>query len=56
MIIRLDFYPKYMECRETLGDPIQFKSGFFTEAVCLKAVLLQKAKTKQEKERINEKS
>lgn len=55
LIIRLDFYPKYMECRETLGDPIQFKSGFFTEAVCLKAVLLQKAKTIQEKERINRK-
>lgn len=55
LILRSDFYPKYIECRKPLGDPIHFKSAFFTEDVCMKAILLNNAKTIQEKEEINRK-
>ena len=55
LILRSDFYPKYMECQKPLGDPIQFKSAYFTEDVCMKAILLNNVKTIQEKESINRK-
>ena len=56
LILRSDFYPKYMECQKPLGDPIQFKSAYFTEDVCMKAILLNNVKTIQEKESIYAKS
>lgn len=55
LILRSDFYPKYMECQKPLGDPIQFKSAYFTEDICMKAILLNNVKTIQEKESINRK-
>lgn len=55
LILRSDFYPKYMECQKPLGDSIQFKSAYFTEDVCVKAILLNNAKTIREKEEINRK-
>ena len=48
LILRSDFYPKYMECQKPLGDPIQFKSAYFTEDICMKAILLNNVKTIQE--------